>query len=133
MRLPDQFDTMIGDHGVKLSGGEKQRLALARAYLKNADILILDEATSSLDSKTEIYIQGAIEQAIADRTAIVIAHRLSTIRKADRIIVLDQGEVVEQGSLEALLACKGRFFEFWEIQKMHDVASTTSQGGSALS
>jgi ABC-type multidrug transport system fused ATPase/permease subunit len=115
--LPQGLDTLIGDRGVKLSGGEKQRVSIARALLKGADILILDEATSSLDSKTEKLIQEAIEEAIRGKTAIVIAHRLSTIRNADKIVVIEDGRCVEEGRLEELLAKKGRFAEYWEEQK----------------
>lgn len=115
--LPDKFDTLIGDRGVRLSGGEKQRVAIARALLKGSEILILDEATSSLDSMTEKLIQEAIDEAVKDRTAIVIAHRLSTIKNADKIVVIENGEVVEQGTLHELLDKKGRFYEYWEEQK----------------
>ena len=115
--LPEGLDTVIGDRGVKLSGGEKQRVAIARALLKNADILILDEATSSLDSTTEALIQEAIDEATRDRTTLVIAHRLSTIRHAEKIVVVSNGTCVEQGSLEELLAKKGEFFTLWERQK----------------
>lgn len=115
--LPQGLDTLIGDRGVKLSGGEKQRVSIARALLKGADILILDEATSSLDSQTEKLIQEAIDEAIAGRTAIVIAHRLSTIRHANHIVVLKDGEVAEEGTLQELLERKGVFFQLWEEQK----------------
>jgi len=116
-QLPQGLDTLIGDRGVKLSGGEKQRVSIARALLKGADILILDEATSSLDSKTERLIQEAIDEAIKDRTAIVIAHRLSTIKDVDKIVVVENGKCVEEGSLDALLNRKGKFHELWEEQK----------------
>lgn len=115
--LPEGLDTLIGDRGVKLSGGEKQRVSIARALLKGAEILILDEATSSLDSQTETLIQEAIDEAISGRTAIVIAHRLSTIRHADKIIVVENGRVVEQGKLDDLLEKKEKFFALWEEQK----------------
>ncbi|MDP7247789.1 MAG: ABC transporter ATP-binding protein, partial [Candidatus Peribacteraceae bacterium] len=107
--LPEGLDTLIGDRGVKLSGGEKQRVSIARALLKGSEILILDEATSSLDSKTEKLIQEAIDEAVTDRTAIVIAHRLSTIQHSDKILVLEDGEIKEQGTLDELLAKKGAF------------------------
>ncbi|NOS67701.1 MAG: ABC transporter ATP-binding protein [Candidatus Peribacteraceae bacterium] len=115
--LPQGLETLIGDRGVKLSGGEKQRVSIARALLKGAEILILDEATSSLDSRTEKLIQEAIDEAVADRTAIVIAHRLSTIRHADKIIVLQEGRLAEEGTLDELLARKGVFSMLWEEQK----------------
>jgi len=117
--LPDKFDTLIGDRGVKLSGGEKQRVAIARALLKGAEIVILDEATSSLDSKTERLIQEAINEAIKDRTAIVIAHRLSTIKNADKIIVIEEGRLIEEGTLNELLEKKGKFYEYWQEQKFY--------------
>ncbi|MBI2636131.1 ABC transporter ATP-binding protein [Candidatus Peregrinibacteria bacterium] len=116
-QLPCGLDTLIGDRGVRLSGGEKQRVSIARALLKGAGILILDEATSSLDSQTEQLIQDAIDEAITGRTAIVIAHRLSTIKHADKIIVLKDGKVAEEGTLEELLKRNGAFFHLWEEQK----------------
>lgn len=115
-RLPDGLDTLIGDRGVMLSGGEKQRVSIARALLRGAEILILDEATSSLDAKTEQMIQEAMDDASKGRTAIVIAHRLSTIKNADRIVVMDNGRCVEQGSLDELLSRKGLFHEYWQKQ-----------------
>ncbi|MDP7069552.1 MAG: ATP-binding cassette domain-containing protein, partial [Candidatus Peribacteraceae bacterium] len=115
--LPKGLDTLIGDRGVKLSGGEKQRVSIARALLKGADILILDEATSSLDSKTEHLIQEAIDEAVQGRTSIVIAHRLSTIKHADKIVVIEEGQCKEEGTLDDLLAKKGVFFGLWEQQR----------------
>lgn len=115
--LPQGLNTLIGDRGVRLSGGEKQRISIARALLKNADILILDEATSSLDSKTEQLIQEAMDEAMTGKTAIVIAHRLSTIQNADTIIVIEDGKCIEKGTLKELLARKGFFHELWEKQK----------------
>jgi ATP-binding cassette subfamily B protein len=102
-RLPRRYQTLVGERGVKLSGGERQRVALARAFLANAPILILDEATSSLDSESEALIQEAMARLMAGRTSIVIAHRLSTVRAMDRIMVFDHGRVVEEGNHEALL------------------------------
>ena len=113
--LPRGYRTLVGERGVKLSGGERQRVALARAFLADAPILILDEATSSLDSESEALIQQAIERLMTGRTAIIIAHRLSTVRGLDRILVFDQGRIVEDGTHAALLARDGghyrRLFE----------------------
>ena len=106
-RLPKGFDTPVGERGVKLSGGERQRVALARAFLADARILILDEATSSLDTQTERDVQDAMKRLAKDRTTILIAHRLSTVREADRILVFDQGRIVEQGTHAALVAAGG--------------------------
>lgn len=117
MSLPEKFDTLVGDRGVKLSGGEKQRLSIARALLKRSEILILDEATSSLDTATEKLIQAAINEAVKGRTTIVIAHRLSTIKHADKIVVIEEGALVEQGSLDELLQAKSRFYYYWQEQK----------------
>lgn len=114
--LPQGYDTLVGERGVKLSGGERQRVAIARAMLKNAPILVLDEATSSLDSVSESYIQDAFNELMKGKTTIVIAHRLSTIQKMDRIIVLDKGEIVEEGSHKELLARGGIYKELWDHQ-----------------
>ena len=114
--LPDGYDTHIGDDGVMLSGGQRQRIAIARAVLKNAPILILDEATSALDTDSERHIQAALEQLMKGRTTFVIAHRLSTVEKADRILVLEKGLIVEQGTHEQLLGNKGRYSKLYRNQ-----------------
>jgi ATP-binding cassette subfamily B protein len=115
-RLPNGLDTIVGERGVKLSGGQRQRIAIARAILKDAPIFLLDEATSALDSESEKLIQDAFDKMMANRTSIVIAHRLSTIAKLDRIIVLDNGAIVEQGSHTELLARKGAYAKLWSHQ-----------------
>lgn len=115
--LKDQFETKVGERGLKLSGGEKQRVSIARAILKNPKILILDEATSSLDSKTEREIQSSLDQLAVNKTSLIIAHRLSTITHADRIIVLGGGQILEQGNHHDLISRKGEYFKMWERQK----------------
>jgi subfamily B ATP-binding cassette protein MsbA len=115
-KLPDGYDSNIGELGTKLSGGEKQRISIARALLKNAPILILDEATSSLDTEAEIEVQEALDNLMKGRTTLVIAHRLSTIRNADRIIALVNGKIVEEGDHEALLAKKGEYYRLYNLQ-----------------
>ncbi len=116
MRLPKGYDSNIGELGTKLSGGEKQRISIARALLKNAPILILDEATSSLDTEAEIEVQDALDNLMKGRTTLVIAHRLSTIRNADRIIALVNGEIVEEGDHETLMKKKGEYFRLYNLQ-----------------
>jgi len=116
IRLPDGYDSNIGELGTKLSGGEKQRISIARALLKNAPILILDEATSSLDTEAEIEVQDALDNLMKGRTTLVIAHRLSTIRNADRIIDLVNGKIVEEGNHEALMAKKGEYYRLYNLQ-----------------
>lgn len=119
-KLPKQYKTTVGERGLKLSGGEKQRVAIARTILKNSPILILDEATSSLDSKSEQAIQKALELVSKNRTTLVVAHRLSTVMNADNIIVLEQGHIAEQGKHKELLKKGGRYAELWRIQKEAD-------------
>ncbi len=114
--LPEGYDTLIGERGLKLSGGQRQRLSIARAILKNAPILILDEATSSVDTETERAIQQSLQLLTTGRTAIIIAHRLSTIRRADQIIVLKDGQIAEQGKHENLLSSGGLYADLWNVQ-----------------
>jgi subfamily B ATP-binding cassette protein MsbA len=115
-RMPHGYDTVIGERGHKLSGGQRQRLAIARALLKNAPILILDEATSHLDTESEMLVQGALQNLMAHRTVIVIAHRLSTVRRADKIVVLDRGRIVETGTHDQLVAQGGLYQRLYELQ-----------------
>jgi ABC-type transport system involved in Fe-S cluster assembly fused permease/ATPase subunit len=126
-RLPDGYGTMVGERGLKLSGGEKQRVAIARTLLKRPAILVFDEATSALDSRTERVIQAELEAIAAGRTTLVIAHRLSTIVNADQIVVLDGGRVVERGTHAQLLAAGGAYARLWALQAQHEVP----EGGGA--
>ena len=119
-KLPDAYDTMLGERGTGLSGGERQRLSIARAVLKNPSMLIFDEATAAVDSETEHLIQEAIERLISGRTTLMIAHRLSTLRKANKIIVIDKGEVIEFGSHDELMALEGKYFKLIEIQSLSE-------------
>jgi subfamily B ATP-binding cassette protein MsbA len=118
--MPQGYDTVVGEGGVKLSGGQRQRLCIARALLKDAPILILDEATSSLDSESEDEVQRALEVLMAGRTVLVIAHRLSTVRQADRIVVLRRGELVEMGSHEELMSRRGEYYRLYQLQAVGD-------------
>ena len=114
--LPEGYETLVGERGVKLSGGQRQRVAIARAILKDAPILVLDEATSSLDSESEALIQDALWTLMARRTALVIAHRLSTVKRMDRLIVLERGRIIEEGSHGALLHRAGLYASLWAHQ-----------------
>lgn len=129
LRLPKGYETVIGEQGTKLSGGERQRISIARALLKNAPILILDEATSSLDSEAEIEVQDALENLMKGRTTLVIAHRLSTIRNADRIIVLVNGEIREEGTHETLLSRHGEYSRLYNMQFMEN-GRNAEKGGN---
>ena len=114
--LPDGYDTVVGERGYRMSGGEKQRLAIARMLLKDPAVVILDEATSHLDSESELAIQEALDEILRDRTAIVIAHRLSTVVGADRIVVVDDGRIVEVGTHGELLARQGLYADLYRTQ-----------------
>jgi ATP-binding cassette subfamily B protein len=116
MGLAQRYDTVVGERGYRLSGGEKQRIALARVILKDPRILVLDEATSNLDSESEALIQDALKRVMADRTSIVIAHRLSTILAADQILVMDRGQIVEHGTHSELVAQGGLYAHLYETQ-----------------
>ncbi len=120
VRQPDGYDSVLGERGVGLSGGERQRISIARAMLRNPSMLVFDEATASVDSETEHLIQEAIEHMISGRTTLMIAHRLSTLSKANKIVVVDNGEIIEFGSPEELMAKKGKYFRLVEIQSMSD-------------
>jgi ABC-type transport system involved in Fe-S cluster assembly fused permease/ATPase subunit len=118
--LPDGYEAMVGERGLKLSGGEKQRVAIARAILKNPSVFVFDEATSALDSRSEKAIQVELERIAKDRTTLVIAHRLSTIVDADEILVMDHGRIVERGSHRALLELNGAYAQMWALQQREE-------------
>ncbi|MCO8648671.1 ATP-binding cassette domain-containing protein, partial [Burkholderia multivorans] len=120
--MPDGLDTVVGGNGMRLSGGQRQRLAIARAIYKDAPILILDEATSALDSESERHVQAALERLMEGRTTLVIAHRLSTIERADRILVLEAGKIVESGSHDELLRHGGLYAHLHRIQYQQQAA-----------
>ncbi|MEL6673073.1 MAG: ABC transporter ATP-binding protein [Bacteroidota bacterium] len=138
--MPEGLHTRVGEGGNKLSGGQKQRISIARALLKDAPIILLDEATASLDPENEIYIQRAIQELVRDKTVLVIAHKLASIRQADQILVLDQGQIIEQGTHDALLKQAGLYANFWETQRRtsgwkiehdHERARSTNRTGEA--
>jgi subfamily B ATP-binding cassette protein MsbA len=116
VRLPQGYDTLVGERGIKLSGGQRQRIAIARAILKDPAVLVLDEATSSLDTESERLIEDAMERLLAGRTTLIIAHRLSTVRRAHRLVVLDHGRIVEEGTHDALLARGGLYARLYQRQ-----------------
>jgi len=125
--LPEQYESMVGERGLKLSGGEKQRVAIARTLLKNPPILVLDEATSALDSRTEQAIQETLDRVAESRTTIIIAHRLSTIVNADQIVVLDNGQVAERGTHDELLDRGGLYADLWYRQAAEQMLEETAQ------
>jgi ATP-binding cassette subfamily B protein len=114
--MEDGYESLVGERGVKLSGGQRQRIAIARVLLKNAPILVMDEATSSLDSITERFIQDKLDEIMGDKTVLVVAHRLSTVAHLDRILVFDKGRVIEDGSHDELLSQGGQYFRLWSRQ-----------------
>lgn len=124
--LPNGLDTMVGEHGDKLSGGQKQRISIARALIRNPKILILDEATSALDNVSEYHVQKAIDNLVTARTTFIVAHRLSTIRNADRIVVMEEGKIVEIGSYEELMALNGRFCELERMSRIREAEATAA-------
>jgi ABC-type multidrug transport system fused ATPase/permease subunit len=130
--LPRQYQTELGERGVKLSGGERQRLCVARAFLKDAPILVLDEPTSAIDSKTESVILDALERLMVGRTTLLIAHRLSTVRRADQILVVDHGRVVEQGTHDELLGTGGLYRQLYDVQSGQDRRRDGSLGQQAV-
>lgn len=116
-KLPQGYNTMIGENGVLLSGGERQRISIARAILKDAPVIVLDESTASMDADNETRLQKALSELIKNKTVLIIAHRLRTVEKADKIIVLDKGQVVESGRADELLTRRGAFYRLWQLQQ----------------
>jgi len=127
LSFPDKYETMVGERGVKLSGGERQRVAIARTLIRKPSLMIFDEATSSLDSTTERHIQSAIERASKERTSLIVAHRLSTIVRAEQIVVMDQGQVIEVGNHRELVEKGGRYAELWEHQQQEENGEIESE------
>ena len=130
--LPDGYQTVVGERGLKLSGGEKQRVAIARVILKNPQILVFDEATSSLDSRSEQMILGSLKQVAEQHTTLVIAHRLSTIIDADNILVMEHGSIVEQGSHQSLLELDGLYAHLWQLQQEEERARAVTGYGQGF-
>jgi ATP-binding cassette subfamily B protein len=128
-KLPDGYDTIVGERGIKLSGGQRQRISIARAVLKNPPVLILDEATSSVDNETEAAIQRSLEKIAVGRTTIVIAHRLSTVRNADQIFVLANGQLQERGKHEELVENAGIYHTLWRVQTGEKLPTPVKTGG----
>jgi ABC-type multidrug transport system fused ATPase/permease subunit len=126
LTLPDGYDTEVGERGARLSGGQKQRIGIARAFLKDAPILILDEPTSNLDAATERHVFEALHRLAEGRTTLLVAHRLATAQRADRIVVMEDGRIVEQGTHAALIACNGRYASFWADQNARSEAPATA-------
>ena len=114
--LPQGYQTYVGDKGVKLSGGQRQRVGIARAILKDSSILLLDEATSALDSKSEKYIQQSLQKIMEGKTVIAVAHRLSTLKNMDKIVVIENGKIIEEGSPKQLLKNQGKYAKLWNLQ-----------------